>query len=228
MDAVRREKMFSLKKTRAGHLGYLKKLYKDVEILMRNAENHHEACDKKKDVEIAFTRYFQAYDEHYQFVDDPAMKSEALNACFSVMSGKKEFDERFAEWSQTVQRITSESSVVPREEDGANVEAQYVTRSLAESSSVKSKSSKSSSKGSKSSSRASERSRKAKAELLRRDVELRSNLLKRQEVEREMEQQIAGMKAQEEELRRRIALLTAEGEIEKAKVVDEFYEASEC
>ena len=117
--------------------------------------------------------------------------------------------------------------MVPREEDGANVEAQYVTRSLAESSSVKSKSSKSSSKGSKSSLRASERSRKAKAELLRREVEL-SNLLKRQEVEREMERQIAGMKAQEEELRRRIALLTAEGEIEKAKVVDEFYEASEC
>ena len=100
-------------------------------------------------------------------------------------------------------------------------------RSLAESSSVKSKSSKSSSKGSKSSSRASERSRRAKAELLRREVEL-SNLLKRQEVEREMERQIAGMKAQEEELRRRIDLLTAEGEIEKAKVVDEFYEASGC
>ena len=89
MDAVRREKMFSLKKTRAGHLGYLNKLYKDVELLMQNTENHHEACDKKKDVEIAFARCFQAYDEYYQFVDDPAMKSEALNACFSVMSGKK-------------------------------------------------------------------------------------------------------------------------------------------
>ena len=69
--------------------------------------------------------------------------------------------------------------------------------------------------------------RKAKAELLRQEAEL-SNLLKRQEVEREMERQIAGMKAQEEELRSRIALLTAEGEIEKAKVVDEFYEALEC
>jgi len=43
-----------------------------------------------------------------------------------------------------------------------------------------------------------------------------------------VERQIAGMKAQEEELRGRIALLTAEGEFEKAKVVDEFYEASEC
>lgn len=69
----------------------------------------------------------------------------------------------------------------------------------------------------------SERSRKAKAELLLPEVEL-SNVLKRQEVER----QKAGMKAQEEELRRRIALLTAEGEFEKAKVVDEFYETSEC
>ncbi len=42
-----------------------------------------------------------------------------------------------------------------------------------------------------------------------------------------MERQIAEMKAQEEELRRRIALLTAEGEIEKAKVVDDLYETSE-
>ena len=131
MDAVRREKMFSLKKTHAGHLGYLNKLYKDVEILMRNAENHHEARDKKKDVEIAFARCFQAYDEYYQFVDDPATKSEELTACFSVKSGKQEFDKCFAEWSQTVQRIASESSVVPREEDGANIEAQYVTHSLA-------------------------------------------------------------------------------------------------
>ena len=76
MDAVRHEKMFSLKKTRAGHLGYLNKLYKDVEILIRNTENHHEACDKKKDVEIVFASSFQAYDEYYQFVDDPAMKSD--------------------------------------------------------------------------------------------------------------------------------------------------------
>ena len=42
-----------------------------------------------------------------------------------------------------------------------------------------------------------------------------------------MERKIAGMKVQEEEFRRRIALLAAEGEIEKAKVVDKFYEASE-
>ncbi len=42
-----------------------------------------------------------------------------------------------------------------------------------------------------------------------------------------MERQIAKMKAQEEELRRRIALLTAGGEIQKAKVVDDLYESSE-
>ena len=55
--------------------------------------------------------------------------------------------------------------MVPCQEDGANVEAKYVTRSLADSSSGKSKSSKSSSKGSKSGLRASERSTKTKAEL---------------------------------------------------------------
>ena len=42
-----------------------------------------------------------------------------------------------------------------------------------------------------------------------------------------MERQIAEMKIQEDELKRRIALLTAEGEIEKAKAVDELYETSE-
>ena len=76
------------------------------------------------------------------------------------------------------------------------------------------------SKSSKTSSRASERSRKAKAELLHREVELK-NLLKRQEMERQMERQIAEMKIQEDELKCGIALLTAEGEMEKAKAVDE-------
>ena len=53
-DAVRRERMLSLKRSRAGHLGYLNRLYKDVELLMQNADNYHVACKKKKDVEIAF------------------------------------------------------------------------------------------------------------------------------------------------------------------------------
>ena len=217
-DVVRRERMLSLKRSRAGHLGYLNKLYKDIELLMRNTENYHEAC-KKQDVEIAFARCFEAYDEYYQFASDPEVKADALNACHSIMTGKKEFDERFEEWSRSVHRTADDASVVPHQEYCDNAESQIVTRSSVSSSSRKSKSSKSSS-------RASERSRKAKAELLRREVELK-NLLKRQEMERQMERQIAEMKIQEEELKRRIALLTAEGEMEKATAVDELYETSE-
>ena len=69
---------------------------------MRNAENYHEACKKKKYVEIAFARCFQAYDEYYQFADDREVISDALNACHSIMTGKKEFDERFEEWSRSI------------------------------------------------------------------------------------------------------------------------------
>lgn len=76
------------------------------------------------------------------------------------------------------------------------------------------------------SSRTSERSQKAKAEPLRLEVELK-NLLKRQEMEHQMERQSAKMKLQEEELKRRIAILVAKGEIEKAKVIDDLFEASE-
>ena len=166
-DAVRHERMLSLKRSRAGHLGYLNRLYKDVELLMRNAANYHEACEKKKDVEMAFARCFQAYDEYYQFASDPEVKSDALNACHSIVTGKKEFDERFEEWSRSVQRTADETSVVLRQDYSDNAESQIVTRSLVSSSSRKSKSSKTSS-------RASERSRKAKAELLRREVELKN------------------------------------------------------
>ena len=42
-----------------------------------------------------------------------------------------------------------------------------------------------------------------------------------------MERQLAEMKSQEEELKRRIAVLVAEGEIEKAKVVGDLFESSE-
>lgn len=184
---------------------------------MRNAENYHEACKKKKDVEIVFARCFQAYDKYYmyQFTSDPKVKSDALNAFHSIMTGKKEFDECFEEWWRSVQHTTDEASVVPHQGYCDSAESQIVTRSVVSSSNRNSKSSKTSS-------HASERSRKAKAELLYHEVELQ-NLLKRQEMERQMDK----MKIQEEELKRRIALLTTEGEMEKAKAVDELYETSE-
>ena len=106
------------------------------------------------------------------------------------MTGKKEFDKRFEEWSRSVQRTVDNTSVVSRQDYGDTAESQIVIRSVVTSSSRNSKSSKSSS-------RASDRSNKAKTELLRREVELK-NLLKRQEMECQMERQIAEMKIQED------------------------------
>ncbi|KAL9964892.1 hypothetical protein ACROYT_G028600 [Oculina patagonica] len=131
IEAVWRARMLSLKKSRAGYLGNLNKLYKDVELLMRNAENYQEACGKKENVDIAFARCLLAYDEFYQFVvDDPVLKSEAFDAWHSVMTGKKEFDERFEEWSQSAQRIADEASAGLRQEDYVNEEVPNVTPSL--------------------------------------------------------------------------------------------------
>ena len=129
-DAIRHERMLSLKRSRAGHLGYLNRLYKDVELLMRNTENYHEDCEKKRDVEIAFSRCFQAYDEYYQFASDLEVKSDALNPCHSIVAGKKEFDDRFEEWSRSLQRTMNETSVVLRQEYSDNAESQIVTHSL--------------------------------------------------------------------------------------------------
>ena len=39
VEGVTRKKKLSLKKSQAGHLGYLNRLYKDVELLMQNPEN---------------------------------------------------------------------------------------------------------------------------------------------------------------------------------------------
>lgn len=136
---------------------------------MLNAENYHEACEEKKDVEITFARCFQAYDKCYQFASDPEVKSDALNACHSIMTGKKEFDKCFEEWSRSIQPTADEASVVPCQEYCDSAESQTVTRSVVSSSTRKTKSSKTSP-------HASERSRKAKAELLRHEVELK-NLL---------------------------------------------------
>jgi len=94
---------------------------------MQNAKNYHEACKKKKDVEIAFARCLQAYDKYHQFANDPEVKSDALNACHSIMTGKNEFKERFEEWSQSVQRTTDETSVVPCQEYSDNAKSQIVT-----------------------------------------------------------------------------------------------------
>ena len=72
---------------------------------MLNAENYHEAWEEKKDVEITFARCFQAYDKCYQFASDPKVKSDALNACHSLITGKKEFDKRFEECQEMEHQI---------------------------------------------------------------------------------------------------------------------------
>ena len=114
---------------------------------MRNAENYHEACKKKKDVEIVFARCFQAHNKYYmyQFTSDPEVKSDALNAFHSIMTGKKEFNECFEEWWRSVQRTTDEASVVPHQGYCDSAESQIVTRSVVSSSNRNSKSSKTSS-----------------------------------------------------------------------------------
>ena len=107
----------------------------------------------------------------------------------SIMTGKNEFKERFEEWSQSVQRTTDETSVVPCQEYSDNAKSQIVTWSVVSSSSRKLKSSKTSS-------HASDWSIKAKAKLLCREVELK-NLLKRHKMERQMKHPIAKIKIQD-------------------------------
>ena len=85
VEGVTREKMLSLKKSRAGHLGYLNRLYKDVELLMQNPENYREVRVIRKDVEAAFGRCLQAYEEYYQLAIEPETKSKALDEYYSVM-----------------------------------------------------------------------------------------------------------------------------------------------
>ena len=177
---------------------------------MQNVKNIGEACERKENLDVAFARCLQSYDDYYQYVEDVEMKKEALDACHSIITGKKEFDERFVEWSKSVQEIANGNSVNSQRKDDAGDETHGVTRSVVSEGSKRSKSSRSSS-------RASERSRKAKAELLRREVELK-NLLKRQEMERQMGRELAEMKSQEEELKCRIAILVAEGELKRPKL----------
>ena len=97
VEGVTREKMFSLKKSRAGHLGYLNRLYKDVELLMQNPENYREVRVIRKDVEAAFGRCLQAYEEYYQLAIELETKSKALDDYYSIMINRKEFDERVEE-----------------------------------------------------------------------------------------------------------------------------------
>ena len=170
VEGVTREKMLSLKKSQAGHLGYLNRLYKDVELLMQNSENYREVRVIRKDVEAAFGRCLQAYEEYYQLAIEPETKSVALDDDYSIMINRKEFDERVEEWLRKVETPPS------THEQNFNTSACHVSPSQVESGTSKSKSSKSSS-------RASDKSKKAKADLLRREVELKS-LMKRQEMER--------------------------------------------
>ena len=81
----------------------------------------------------------------YQFADNPKVKSDGLNACYSIMTGKKDFNQHFEDWLRSVQGSPDETSVFPCQDDNDNVESQVVTCLVVGSSSRKSKSSKTSS-----------------------------------------------------------------------------------
>jgi len=94
---------------------------------MAKPENFYEACTKKNDVEIAYAKCLQAYNNYYEFVDDveAEMKSEALNDCQSVMRGKEDFDERFDEWIESIQTGAAEES--KEISDDLNPELGFIT-----------------------------------------------------------------------------------------------------
>ena len=124
------------------------------------------SCDKE-DVEAALGRCLQAYEEYYQLAIEPETKSVALDDYYSIMINRKEFDERVEEWLRKVETPPS------THEQNLNTSARHVSPSQVESGTLKSKSS-----NSKSSSRASDKSKKAKADLLCREVELRSLMIR--------------------------------------------------
>ncbi|PFX21864.1 hypothetical protein AWC38_SpisGene13647 [Stylophora pistillata] len=146
IEGVTRERMLSLKRSRAGHLGYLNRLYKEAELLMQNPENIREIRAKKKDIEDAFGRCLQSYEEYYQLAVEPGKIAEALNDYYSVMIGRKEFEERLEEWLQTAEKSPNEMLMSSRKEENVDVLERYATLSRADSRSAKFKSSRASSR----------------------------------------------------------------------------------
>ena len=185
---------------------------------MLKASNYEKVLIAKNVLDNAYNKCIESNEKYFWYLDDENEKQQASLAYQGIIDAKHEFDVYFKEWIKQVKVPTPDPTAQK------SLTAEKIPRAL----SVISGSSRSTASTG-ASSRSSKRSLKAKADVLRCEVEYKQ-LIRKQEIQR----QIADMKREErrileeitekhEEMARKMDLLEAETQVEKAKVNEELY-----
>lgn len=122
-EEVRLEKVETLKRSRAGYMAHLSKLYLEIEKLFVNRENESSVIEKKRDVELSYAKFVDA---HMKYVDilDPSENDLAEEAFIAQSKNKLEFDNRTRDWLMEVEEfhnINKEQNIEKNCKDSSQV-----------------------------------------------------------------------------------------------------------
>ena len=92
------DELFHLKKSKAGHLGYLNKVYNTLEDLMNDPCNLNQVKSSKQTLDEAFDNCLHAHKKYIIHLDEPRQQSSAFEAYEDIINRKKEFDEFYQQW----------------------------------------------------------------------------------------------------------------------------------
>lgn len=87
-----------LKKSKSGHLGYLSRIYREMETLMLDPCNLNQVMIRKQTLDNAYNNCVHVHEKYFLILDDDNEKSDALQAYEQLVCVKRDFDNYYEQW----------------------------------------------------------------------------------------------------------------------------------
>ena len=98
LDQLKVDELCYLKKSKSGYLGYLNRIYKEMEILMLDPCNLDSVITRKQTLDSAHDKCLHIHEKYFRALDDVTEKRDVLQTHENLIRHKDDFDNRYRQW----------------------------------------------------------------------------------------------------------------------------------
>lgn len=98
LEKLKVDELCHLKKSKAGHLGYLNRIYREIEDLMLDPCNLNQVKARKQTLDDAFNNCLQVHKKYIINLDDSREQHLAFQAYEDIIHDKEDFDNLYQRW----------------------------------------------------------------------------------------------------------------------------------
>jgi len=104
LEQLKAEELRFLKKSKSGHLGYLNRIYREIETLMIETSNVQQVLSQKEILDNAHKNCLHAHEKYFHCLEDENEKREASEEYIGLSTAKRQFEDYFEEWFERVKK----------------------------------------------------------------------------------------------------------------------------